>query len=132
MNIVSLVGRLTRDPEIFGEGNGKRAKYTLAVDRQFKRDGQPTADFINCVVFGKGAEFAEKWLHQGMRIGVNGRLQTGSYDGKDGHKVYFTNVVVDVQEFCESKSVTPLPKEEAEEPKFTNVPEGTDEELPFV
>lgn len=107
MNNVVLMGRLTRDPEVrysTGDNPLAIAKYTLAVDRRFKRDGEPTADFINCNVFGKGAEFAEKYLRKGIKIAVTGRIQTGSYTNQDGQKVYTTDVVVDSQEFAESKS----------------------------
>lgn len=107
MNNVVLMGRLTRDPEVrysTGDNPLAIAKYTLAVDRIFKRDGEPTADFINCTIFGKGAEFAEKYLRKGIKIAVTGRIQTGSYTNQDGQKVYTTDVVVDSQEFAESKS----------------------------
>ena len=106
MNKVILIGRLTREPEVRysqGENASAVARYTLAVDRRFKREGEATADFISCVSFGKGAEFAEKYLHQGVKIAVTGRIQTGSYTNKDGVKVYTTDVVVEEQEFAESK-----------------------------
>lgn len=105
MNKVILMGRLTKDPDIRGEGNGLCARYTLAVDRRFKdNDGNYQTDFINIVVFGKGAEFAEKYLKKGTKIVVTGRIQTGSYTNKDGQKVYTTDVIVEDQEFAESKS----------------------------
>ena len=107
MNKVIEIGRLTRDPEIRysqGENTTCVARYTLAVDRKFKQEGQPNADFINCIAFGKLGEFAEKYLHKGVKIAVVGRIQTGSYTNKDGQKVYTTDVVVEEQEFCESKS----------------------------
>ena len=107
MNKVILMGRLTRDPEVrysAGENALAIARYTLAVDRRFRRDGEATADFISCVVFGRGAEFAEKYFHQGIRIVVSGRIQTGSYTNRDGQKVYTTEVVVEEQEFAESKA----------------------------
>ena len=107
MNKVVLVGRLTRDPEVRysqGEPATAVARYTLAVERRFQREGAQTADFIPCVVFGKSAEFAEKYFRQGLRISVSGRIQTGSYTNKDGIKVYTTEVVVEEQEFAESKS----------------------------
>lgn len=109
MNKVILMGRLTRDPEVkYGQGaNGQTAvaRYTLAVDRRFKREGdEQTADFISCVAFGKSGEFAEKYLHKGTKIAVVGRIQTGSYTNKDGVKVYTTDVVVEEQEFAESKA----------------------------
>ena len=108
MNKVILMGRLTRDPEVRYSQGGENplaiARYTLAVDRRFKRDGEQTADFISCVSFGKTAEFAEKYFRQGMRITISGRIQTGSYTNRDGVKVYTTEVVVEEQEFAESKS----------------------------
>ena len=111
MNRVILMGRLTRDPEVrysqSGDGSMAVARYTLAVDRRRSRTGDPneqTADFISCVAFGKSAEFAEKYLHQGTKLVVSGRIQTGSYTNKDGQRVYTTDVVVDDQEFAESKS----------------------------
>ena len=111
MNKVILMGRLTRDPEVRysqGENAMAIARYSLAVDRRgSKRDSgsnEQTADFINSVAFGKSGEFAEKYLHKGMKICVSGRIQTGSYTNKEGQKVYTTEVVVDDQEFCESKN----------------------------
>ena len=161
MNIVVLMGRLTRDPEVrysSGENPLAIARYTLAVDRRFRREGEQTADFISCVAFGRSAEFAQKYFHQGIRITVSGRIQTGSYTNKDGNKVYTTEVVVDNQEFAESKAVAdryngsqgaapsapapsytaPAPAQAAPAPvsgsadgDFINIPEGLDEELPF-
>ena len=107
MNKVILMGRLTRDPEVrYSAGNNSMAvaRYTLAVDRRFRRDGENNADFIGCVAFGKSAEFAEKYLRQGTKIIVTGRIQTGSYTNRDGQKVYTTDVVVEDQEFAESKA----------------------------
>ena len=108
MNKVVLVGRLTRDPEVrYSQGDSSTAvaRYTLAVDRRFRRDNdQQTADFISCVAFGRNGEFAEKYLHQGTKIVAEGRIQTGSYTNKDGNKVYTTEVVVENQEFAESKA----------------------------
>ena len=109
MNKVILMGRLTRDPEVrysAGENALAIARYTLAVDRRFRRDGEATADFINCVSFGRTAEFAEKYYRQGLKIVVSGRIQTGSYTNRDGQKVYTTEVVVEEQEFAESKSAS--------------------------
>lgn len=109
MNRVILMGRLCRDPEIRYAGADSAlavARYTLAVDRRGSKnsnDGQPTADFIRCVAFGKRAEFAEKYLHQGMRMLVSGRIQTGSYQDKDGKTVYTTDIMIDDQEFADSK-----------------------------
>ncbi len=110
MNKVILMGRLTREPDIrysAGENAQAVARYTLAVDRRFARRDDPnaqTADFIGCVAFGRQAEFAEKYLHQGTRIVVTGRIQTGSYTNRDGQRVYTTDVVVEEQEFAESKA----------------------------
>ena len=106
MNKVVLVGRLTRDPEVrYSQGDNATAvaRYTLAVDRRFRRDGEPTADFIPCVIFGRSAEFAEKYFHQGMRVSISGRIQTGSYTNKDGQKVYTTEVVVEEVDFADSR-----------------------------
>ena len=107
MNLVILMGRLTRDPEIrYGSGaNGTQiAHYRLAVDRRFKRDGQPEADFFDCVAFGRQAEFAEKYLHQGTKMVVQGRLQNDNYQDREGRMVYRTQIIIDNQEFAESKS----------------------------
>lgn len=149
MNKVILMGRLTRDPDVrysAGENGTSVARYTLAVDRRFgRRDGESNADFISCVAFGKSAEFAEKYLHQGIKIVVTGRIQTGSYTNRDGNKVYTTDVVVEDQEFAESKSAsqagggnyapTPMPSTPAPSMAsgdgFMNIPDGLDEELPF-
>ena len=106
MNKVILMGRLTRDPEIrYSQGGNSMAiaRYTLAVDRRFAKNGEQSADFISCVAFGKSAEFAEKYLHQGTKMCIEGRIQTGSYTNRDGVKVYTTEVVVENQEFAESK-----------------------------
>lgn len=107
MNKVILIGRLTRDPDVRysqGENSTAVARYTLAVDRRFRRDGDQTADFIPCVAFGRSAEFAEKYFHQGIKIAVSGRIQTGSYTNRDGVKVYTTDVIIEDQEFAESKN----------------------------
>lgn len=142
MNKVVLMGRLTRDPEVrYTQGANPMAvaRYTLAVDRRFKKDGEATADFINCVAFGKTAEFAEKYYRQGLRVTICGRIQTGSYTNKDGHKVYTTDIVVEEQEFAESKGsnntqpaeASPLDKLPADQNGFISIPDGIDEELPF-
>lgn len=140
MNKVILMGRLTRDPEVKysqGESSLAIARYSIAVDRRFKRDGdQQTADFINCVSFGKTAEFAEKYYKQGTKVLVTGRIQTGSYTNKDGQKVFTTEVVVEEQEFAESKAggsnQTSRPEpSQAVGDGFMNIPDGIDEELPF-
>ena len=107
MNKVIMIGRLTRDPEVRysqGENPMAIASYILAVDRMYKRDGEPSADFINCKAFGKQGEFAEKYLRKGMKIAITGRIQTGSYTNRDGNKVYTTDVVVEQHEFCESRA----------------------------
>ena len=107
MNKSILMGRLVADPEIrYSQGAEPTciARYRLAVDRKYKKDGEQNTDFINCVVFGKGAEFAEKYLHKGTKILAIGRIQTGSYTNNDGQKVYTTDVVVEEQEFAESKA----------------------------
>lgn len=106
MNKVILMGRLTRDPEVrYTSGEEAKAigRYTLAVDRRFKREGEAAADFISCVAFGRQAEFAEKYFRQGTKILVTGRIQTGSYTNKEGRKVYTIDIVVEEQEFAESK-----------------------------
>lgn len=146
MNKVILMGRLTRDPDIRysqGENSQAIARYTVAVDRRFKREGsEQTADFIGCVAFGKSAEFAEKYLKKGTKLVVEGRIQTGSYTNKDGVKVYTTDVVVEHQEFAESKAnssssasaggeQTPPPAPTTDENGFMSIPDGIDEDLPF-
>lgn len=138
MNKVILMGRLTRDPEVRMSGDTTVARFSLAVDRRFKKDGEQTADFINCVAFGKTGEFIEKYGRKGTKFVVEGRIQTGSYTNKDGQKVYTTDVVVEQVEFAESKasadgnatnntanSNTPT------DTSFMNIPDGIDEELPF-
>lgn len=138
MNKVILIGRLTRDPEVRytqGDNTMAIARYSLAVDRRFKRDGEPDADFINCVAFGKAGEFAEKYLKKGTKIAVVGRIQTGSYTNKDGQKVYTTDVVVEEQEFAESKNSGSSDNNQSapanKNTDFMNIPDGIDEELPF-
>lgn len=145
MNKVILCGRLTRDPEVRysqGENQTAIARYTLAVDRRYQtaRGDEQTADFISCVVFGRGAEFAENYLRQGTKIIAEGRIQTGSYTNKDGNKVYTTDVVVENQEFAESKAAAAKnnggdaptkPQASASEDGFMNIPDGLEEELPF-
>ena len=135
------MGRLTRDPEIKssqGEKSTTIARYTLAVDRRFRRnnDGEQSADFIGCVAFGKSAEFAEKYFRQGIKVVVTGRIQTGSYTNKDGQKVYTTDVVVEDQEFAESKATSQQNQQNNSTPAtdsdgFMNIPDGIDEEMPF-
>lgn len=146
MNKVILMGRLTRDPEVRysqNESGGMAiARYTLAVDRRFSRNNnndEATADFIGCVAFGKAGEFAEKYFRKGIKIAVSGRIQTGSYTNKDGVKVYTTEVIVDDQEFAESKNAgsdggfagnVSRPAAPIGD-GFMNIPDGIDEELPF-
>lgn len=151
MNKIILMGRLVRDPEVrYSQGNNPMAiaRYTLAVDRKFKRDGEPSADFINCIAFGKNGEFAEKYLHKGMKILVDGRWQSGSYTNRDGQKVYTNDCVVESCEFVESKNasqqnngysnnqMSASPNNSPEYMNdsgdgFMNIPDGIDEELPF-
>lgn len=131
MNNVVLIGRLTGEPTITMANSGNSiARLTLAVDRRFKQEGQPTADFISCVAFGKTAEFIEKYFHKGNKMAVAGHIQTGSYE-KDGQKHFTTDVIIDAVEFVESKgSASEAPAAEKKD-DFLNVPEGIDEELPF-
>ena len=163
MNKVILMGRLTRDAEIRysqGESATAIARFSLAVDRRFRRDGDDqNTDFINCVAFGRQGEFAEKYLKQGTKIVISGRIQTGSYTNRDGVKVYTTDVVVEEQDFAESKAAAssytggyqqqggyqsapepqaapaptnrPAPSEAVSD-GFMTIPEGIEEELPFI
>jgi single-strand DNA-binding protein len=143
MNKSILVGRLTRDPEVRysqGENANVVARFTIAVNRRFKNnEGNYDADFINCVAFGKSAEFIEKYFKKGMAIGITGRIQTGNYTNKDGVKVYTTDVVVEEAEFVESKnsggssasSNVPTNNNSPSADGFMNIPDGIDEELPF-
>lgn len=137
MNKTVLMGRLTADPQVrYSQRDNATAvaRYTLAVDRQFKSDGDQSADFINCIAFGKRGEFAEKYLRKGTKIAVVGRIQTGSYTNKDGNKVYTTDVVVDEHEFVESKASQQNGGDSApvSSDGFTSIPDGIDEELPFA
>ena len=144
MNKVILMGRLTRDPEVrYSQGDSATAvaRFTLAVDRRFRRDDAST-DFIGCVAFGRNAEFIEKYFRQGTKALITGRIQTGSYTNRDGQKVYTTDVVVEDQEFAESKNASgasdsgfapvsrPQPSAAIGD-GFMNIPDGIDEELPF-
>ena len=135
MNKVILIGRLTKDVETRYAGETAVSRYSLAVDRKFKREGEQTADFINCVAFGKSGEFAEKYLKKGMKIAVTGRIQTGSYTDKDGKKVYTTDVIVEEHEFCESKgsatSESEVPTIKPDANGFVSIPDVEEEELPF-
>lgn len=163
MNKVILMGRLTRDPDIrYSQGERATcvARYTLAVDRRFRRDDGVTADFIGCVAFGRQGEFAEKYLKKGTKIAITGRIQTGSYTNREGNKVYTTDVVVEDQEFAESKSASqnyggydafggadmggqaspgdapaqrPAPAEaNGADSGFMTIPDGIEDELPFM
>lgn len=149
MNNVVLMGRLTRDPEVRysqGENPIAFARYALAVDRRFKKEGQPEADFINCVTVGKSAEIVEKYFRQGMRVCVQGSIRTGSYTNKEGQKVYTTEVYTENVEFAQSKSEGNAPVSGAKAASnpapapapqaavgdgFMNIPDGIDCELPF-
>ena len=130
MNKVILIGRLTRDPEVrYSQGENRTviARYTLAVDRKYNRDEEQTADFINCVAIGRNGEFAEKYLHKGIKIAVCGRIQTGSYTNKDGQKVYTTDVVVEEHDFCERKEDNGAYMQQGSQVGFTNYgPAGSD------
>ncbi len=136
MNKVVLMGRLTKEADVrysTGATPLAIARYTLAVDRRFKKDGEQSADFINCIVFGKSAKFTEKYFTKGMRVTICGRIQTGSYTNKDGVKVYTTEVVVEEQEFAESKNAREeQPKGQPLGNGFVNVPDECDDELPFA
>ena len=146
MNKVILMGRLTRDAEIRysqGESSTAIARFSLAVDRRFRRDNdEQTADFINCVAFGRTAEFLERFGRKGTKFVLEGRIQTGSYTNKDGQRVYTTDVVAENVEFAESKNNSSAGNDFGEAPSapspsgaagdgFMNIPEGIDEELPF-
>ena len=145
MNKVILMGRLTRDPDIRAatdENTMTIARYTLAVDRRTRKTdtGEPTADFISCVAFGKAAEFAEKYFHQGMRVLITGRIQTGSYTNKDGQKVYTTDVIIDEQEFADSRAAGQVNSTGTEASQadsmpgdgFMNLPVGVEDDgIPF-
>lgn len=138
MNKVILLGRLTRDPEVrytqTATGDTMAiARYNLAVDRRGKKvEGQPTADFISCVAFGKNGEFAEKYLKQGTKIAITGHIQTSNYTNKDGQKVYTTDVVIDEQEFAESKASSDRTEERpSANDGFIPIPDGIEGDLPF-
>ena len=126
MNKVVLMGRLTKDPDVryaSGEGGTAVARYTLAVDRRFKRDGEATADFISCVAFGRQAEVAGQYFHRGTKLTISGRIQTGSYTGKDGQKVYTTDVVVEELEFAESKNAAENAQQDTQPQQQTAQPQ---------
>lgn len=130
MNSVVLMGRLTGDPDVRRTTGDKPiaiARYSLAVERRFKKDGEQSADFINCVAFGKSGEFAGKYLKKGTKVCVSGRIQTGSYTNKEGRKVYTFDVIVEEHEFAESKKT----QEKSDDDEFMSIPDGIEEELPF-
>lgn len=139
MNKVILIGRLVKDPDIrMGTNDTTIARYTLAVNRRYHKNNEVTADFIGCVALGKNGEFAEKYLHQGIKIAVIGRIQTGSYTNRDGKKVYITDVLIEEQEFVESKksqseeqSQPPIPSPEQDTSGFMDMPSIMDDGLPF-
>lgn len=142
MNKVILIGRLVRDAEVrYSQGENATvsaaiASFTMAVDRTYKRQGDATADFINCKAFGKNAEFFEKYGQKGVKFAITGHIQTGSYTNKDGNKVYTTDVIIDTQEFCESKASnggqTVRQEQTTDADGFVNIPDGIEDELPFA
>lgn len=143
MNKVILMGRLTRDPEVrysAGDNSMAIARYTLAVDRRIRKENEANADFIGCIAFGRNAEFAEKYFRQGMRVVITGRIQTGSYTNREGKKIYTTDVVIEEQEFAESRAASEQNQNYQKSSGamqsgvgdgFMNIPDGIDEELPF-
>lgn len=143
MNKVLLMGRLTKDPECRYNGDMAITRYALAVDRRRAKEGEQTADFLNCVAFGKGGEFADKYFRKGMRVAIIGHIQTGSYTNREGQKVYTTDIIVEEQEFADAKRGTDTTETEAQKPEpaketkqetlgeWMNVPEIDDEGLPF-
>lgn len=146
MNKAILIGRLTRDPEVrYTQGSSPIAiaRYTLAVDRRIKKENEQNADFIPCIAFGKSAEFVEKYLRKGTKMAVVGRIQTGSYTNQNGQKVYTTEIIVEEQEFAESKNASSGGQQNYQAPQskrteaedldgFMNIPDGIDENLPFA
>lgn len=148
MNKVIIVGRLTRDPDFHSTQNSSYVRFSVAVDRRYKQENQPDAVFPSCLAWGKTAEFIEKYFHKGMKIGIEGRIQTGSYQNKDGQTVYTTDVVAEAVEFVESKNASRgggngggnqgggSSQPQGNAPATTddgwmNIPDGVDEELPF-
>lgn len=140
MNKIIVMGRLTRDPEVRysqGENSMAIASFSVAVNRKFKRQGEPEADFFNCTAFGKQAEFVEKYLKQGTKILLAGRLQNNNYTNKEGQKVYGVQIMVEEIEFAESKATSDNPGTQNNTPQFNadgfmNIPTGLEEELPFA
>ena len=136
MNQIILCGRLCNDPDVrYGTNSNAIAKFSIAVDRRFKRDGQPTADFFNCVAFGKTGEFIEKYFHKGSKILLSGEMQNNNYKNKEGQMVYGFQVAVNNVEFAESKSAS-SPAQQAKpqqaDDSFISIPYGIEEELPFA
>lgn len=132
MNQVQLVGRLVRDPDIrYANSGTTTARFTVAVDRRYKKEGEDSADFISCVAFGKTAELIEKYFFKGTKIGITGRIQTGSYTNKDGQKVYTTDVVLESAEFVESKASNERANTQPYTTDFMSIPDIPDDELPF-
>ena len=143
MNKVIMMGRLTRDPEVrYGASGSAVATLDLAVDRRFKREGQPTADFFRCTAFGKTGEFVEKYLHKGTKVVIDGEVQNDNYTNKDGQMVYGTRIIINTIEFAESKNASQASGSDYSAPAsavptsdagdgFINIPEGVEEELPF-
>lgn len=140
MNKAIMIGRLTRDPDIRytqGENQTAIAKFSLAVDRRWKREGEPDADFFNCTAFGRQAEFVEKYLKKGTKIAITGRVQNDNYTDRNGQKVYSVQIMVEEMEFAESKSKNAeAGQQDRERPSYTGdgfmaIPEGTEDELPF-
>lgn len=137
MNKIMLIGRLTRDPEIrYSQGENQTciARYTLAVNRPFRKNGEQEADYLPCIAFGKIGELTEKYLYKGAKIAIEGRIQTGSYTNREGQKVYTTDVVVERQEFLEKRASNGQSNTDTAssyEDGFMNIPDGIDEELPF-
>lgn len=143
MNKVILVGRLTRDPEIRSTANSTMASFSVAVDRRYKQEGQPDADFPRVIAWGKTAEFIEKYFHKGMKIAIEGRIQTGSYQNQSGQTIYTTDVIAEAVEFVESKNASqnnggggstqnaPQTATQTADDGWMNIPDGVDEELPF-
>lgn len=138
MNKVIMIGRLTKDADIRylqNENSTCVAKFNLAVDRKIKRNGEPTADFLNCVAFGKVGELIEKYVGKGSKIGIVGRLQTGSYTNKDGVKIYTTDIMVEEIDFLDSKKASDgdiVPSHSINQDDFLKIPDGLEEELPFL
>ena len=133
MNKIFLMGRLTKDPEVRQASQTYIARFSIAVDRKYKKDGEPTADFLNCVAFGKTAEFVEKYFKKGMKIALEGRVQTGSYTNKEGVKVYTFDVVIESVEFAESKRASEEAPQDVPhiEDDWANLDDASYEDLPF-